>query len=156
MICCRFENAVSVAEKAALIDYSNADVAMLLSNVKMAARARNRGNDLFSSGKYSEASSAYGEGLKYDASNPVLYCNRAVCWSKLGLWEKSVEDCNQALRIQPNYTKALFRRAASNGKVNLLFSHCCTCMCCQDCSYASSFLWFLFQLCCSLDDGQKL
>ncbi|KAG8659902.1 hypothetical protein MANES_02G091500v8 [Manihot esculenta] len=113
----RFENAVSVAEKAALIDYSNADVAMLLSNVKMAARARNRGNDLFSSGKYSEASSAYGEGLKYDASNPVLYCNRAVCWSKLGLWEKSVEDCNQALRIQPNYTKALFRRAASNGKL---------------------------------------
>ncbi|KAF2290713.1 hypothetical protein GH714_015133 [Hevea brasiliensis] len=113
----RFDNAVSVAEKAGLIDYGNAEIAMVLTNVKMAARARNRGNDLFSSGKYSEASSAYGEGLKYDASNPVLYCNRAVCWSKLGMWEESVEDCNQALRIQPNYTKALFRRAASNGKL---------------------------------------
>ncbi|KAF2302281.1 hypothetical protein GH714_033976 [Hevea brasiliensis] len=113
----RFENAVSVAEKAVLIDYSNVDIALVLTNVKMAARARNHGNDLFSSGKYAEASSAYGEGLKYDSSNPVLYCNRAVCWSKLGLWEKSIEDCTQALRIQPNYTKALSRRAASNVKL---------------------------------------
>ncbi|KAJ9172800.1 hypothetical protein P3X46_016007 [Hevea brasiliensis] len=72
---------------------------------------------LGSAGKYAEASSAYGEGLKYDSSNPVLYCNRAVCWSKLGLWEKSIEDCTQALRIQPNYTKALSRRAASNVKL---------------------------------------
>ncbi|OAY60714.1 inactive TPR repeat-containing thioredoxin TTL3 [Manihot esculenta] len=113
----KFENAVSMAEKAGLIDYSNIDIAMVLTNFKMAARARKHGNDLFSSGKYAEASSAYGEGLRYDSSNPVLHCNRAVCWSKLGLWEKSIEDCTQALRIQPNYTKALFRRAASNEKL---------------------------------------
>ncbi|XP_065852148.1 inactive TPR repeat-containing thioredoxin TTL3-like [Euphorbia lathyris] len=113
----RFENAVLVAEKAGLIDCSNVDICMALKNVKMVARARSRGNDLFRFGKYEEASSAYGEGLKYDPANPVLYCNRAVCWSKIGLWEKSIEDCNQALRIQPNYTKALFRRAASNGKI---------------------------------------
>ncbi|WCJ24819.1 TPR repeat-containing thioredoxin TTL4 [Euphorbia peplus] len=113
----RFENAVLVAEKAALIDCSNVEIGVVLKNVKMVARARSRGNDLFRFGKYEEASSAYGEGLKYDPTNPVLYCNRAVCWSKVELWEKSIEDCNQALRIQPNYTKALFRRAASNGKI---------------------------------------
>ena len=28
--------------------------------------------------KFSEACSAYGEGLKYDNSNYVLYCNRAI------------------------------------------------------------------------------
>lgn len=83
----------------------------------MVARARSRGFDLFSSGRYTEACTAYGEGLKHDSSNHVLYCNRAVCWAKIGLWEKSVEDCNQALKIQPNYTKALLRRAASNAKV---------------------------------------
>jgi tetratricopeptide (TPR) repeat protein len=33
------------------------------------------------------------------------------------MWEKSVDDCNQALRIQPSYTKALLRRAASYGKL---------------------------------------
>lgn len=113
----RFENAVAAAEKAGLIDYSNVEVGKLLNSVKLVARARARGNELFSSGRFSEACSAYGEGLKYDTSNSVLYCNRAVCWSKLGLWEKSVEDCNHALKIQPNYTKALLRRAVSNGKL---------------------------------------
>ncbi|XVF60896.1 hypothetical protein PTKIN_Ptkin08bG0085100 [Pterospermum kingtungense] len=113
----RFENAVSAAEKAGRIDYSNIEIAMLLNNVKMVSRARTHGNDFFNAGRYAEACSAYGEGLRYDSSNSVLYCNRAVCWSKLGFWEKSVEDCNQALKIQPNYIKALLRRAASNGKL---------------------------------------
>ena len=118
MIPCRFDNAVVAAEKAGMIDVGNVEVARVLNNVKMVARARSRGNDLFISGRFSEACSAYGEGLKYDTCNSVLYCNRAACWSKLGLWEKSVEDCNQALKIQPNYTKALLRRAVSNAKVS--------------------------------------
>lgn len=117
MCCCRFDNAVTAAVKASMLDYSSVEVAKIVNIVKMVARARSRGNDLFSSGKFSEACSAYGEGLKYDNFNYVLYCNRAICWSKLGLWEQSVQDCNQALNIQPNYTKALFRRAASNAKV---------------------------------------
>lgn len=106
-----------MAEKAGLIDYSSIEIAKLLNNVKLVARARVRGNDLFSAGRFAEACSAYGEGLKYDTFNSVLYCNRAICWSKMGLWEQSVEDCNQALKIQPNYIKALLRRAVSNGKV---------------------------------------
>ncbi|KAK7272413.1 hypothetical protein RJT34_28993 [Clitoria ternatea] len=113
----RFQNAVMAVEKASLLDCSNVEVSRIVNIVKNVATARSRGNDLFSSGKFSEACSAYGEGLKHDSSNYVLYCNRAICWSKLGLWEQSVQDCNQALNIQPNYTKALFRRAASNAKL---------------------------------------
>ncbi|KAF4386536.1 inactive TPR repeat-containing thioredoxin TTL3 [Cannabis sativa] len=113
----RFENAVAAAEKAGVIDYSNLEISMVLKNVKMVARARSRGNELFSSGRFADACSAYGEGLEYDIPNSVLYCNRAVCWSKLGIWEKSVLDCNQALKIQPNNTKALLRRAVSNAKL---------------------------------------
>ena len=109
---------VAVAEKAGLIDYSNVEVAKLLNNVKLVARAHARGNELFSYGRFSEACLAYGEGLKYDTSNSVLYCNRAVSWSKLGLWEKSVEDCNHALKIQPNYTKALHRRVSQMGSLD--------------------------------------
>ena len=86
--------------------------------MRLVARARARGNDLFKSERFTEACSAYGDGLRLDPSNSVLYCNRAACWSKLGLWEKSVEDCNQALKIQTNYTKALLRRAVSNAKVS--------------------------------------
>ncbi|KAJ6301603.1 hypothetical protein OIU77_015833 [Salix suchowensis] len=113
----RFENAVAAAEKAGQIDPRNVEVAVLLKNVRLVARARNRGNDLFKSERFTEACSAYGEGLRLDPSNSILFCNRAACWFKRGLWERSIDDCNQALNIQPNYTKALLRRAASNSKL---------------------------------------
>ncbi|GLU18078.1 hypothetical protein SLE2022_343980 [Rubroshorea leprosula] len=113
----RFEDAVTAAEKAGQIDPRNVEVAVLLNNVRLVARARARGNDLFNSERFTEACSAYSEGLKLDPSNKVLYCNRAACWSKRGLWEQSIQDCDQALRIHPSYTKALLRRAASNSKL---------------------------------------
>ncbi|EOY13238.1 hypothetical protein QUC31_002226 [Theobroma cacao] len=113
----RFENAVTAAERAGQIDPRNVEVAVLLNNVRLVARARARGNDLFKSERFTEACSAYGDGLRLDPSISVLYCNRAACWFKLGRWERSVEDCDQALSIQPNYIKALLRRAASNSKL---------------------------------------
>ncbi|KAL8249243.1 hypothetical protein R6Q59_006111 [Mikania micrantha] len=113
----RFETATAFAERASLIDSGNMEVGTLLKYVKLINRARAQGKDLFNSGRFSEACAAYGEGLKYNLSNSVLYCNRAVCWSKLGLWEKSVEDCNLALNIHPTYIKALMRRAVSNAKL---------------------------------------
>lgn len=114
----RFENAVMAAEKASKIDPRSNEVAMLHNTVTLVARARVRGNDLYKSERYTEASSAYAEGLRLDPCNAILYCNRAACWFKLGMWERSVEDCNQALRFQPRYTKPLLRRAACNNKVH--------------------------------------
>ncbi|XP_057952235.1 TPR repeat-containing thioredoxin TTL1 [Malania oleifera] len=113
----RFENAVTASEKAGQIDPRNVEVSVLVNNVRLVARARARGNDLFKSERFTEACSAYGDGLRLNPSNSVLYCNRAACWYKLGMWERSIEDCNQALQIQSNYTKALLRRAASNSKL---------------------------------------
>ncbi|XP_048563719.1 TPR repeat-containing thioredoxin TTL1-like [Triticum urartu] len=114
----RFDAAVAAAENARLIDPGNAEVGMILNNVRLVARARAQGNELFKAAKFSDASIAYGEGLKYDPSNPVLHCNRAACWWKLDRWEKAVDDCNEALRIQPTYTKALLRRAMSYSKLD--------------------------------------
>ncbi|XXG67433.1 hypothetical protein AAC387_Pa06g0784 [Persea americana] len=113
----RFENAVAAAEKAGQIDPRNVEVVLMLDNMRSVARARARGNDLFNTGKFVEAYAAYGDGLKFDPSNPVLHCNRAACRSKLGQWKRSIEDCNKALKIHPNYTKALLRRAAANDKL---------------------------------------
>ncbi|KZV29697.1 Tetratricopetide-repeat thioredoxin-like 1 isoform 1 [Dorcoceras hygrometricum] len=113
----RFDSALTSIEQARQIDPQNAEISTLLDNVRLVGRARVRGNDLFKSERFTEACSAYGEGLRLDPLNPVLYCNRAACWFKLGQWKQSVDDCNQALRIQPNYTKALLRRAASNSKL---------------------------------------
>ncbi|OIS99021.1 PREDICTED: TPR repeat-containing thioredoxin TTL1-like [Nicotiana attenuata] len=113
----RFENALTSVERAAQADPRSTEVSALLNNVRLVGQARGRGNNLFKSERYTEACAAYGEGLMRDSSNSVLYCNRAACWYKLGQWEKSLDDCNQALIIQPNYTKALLRRAASNAKL---------------------------------------
>ncbi|AQK91027.1 TPR repeat-containing thioredoxin TTL1 [Zea mays] len=113
----RFDHAVSSIDKARIIDPGNTEVITMHNKVKSVARARSLGNELFNSGKFSEACVAYGEGLKQHPVNKVLYCNRAACRFKLEQWEKSIEDCNEALKIQPNYTKALLRRAASYGKM---------------------------------------
>lgn len=113
----RFENAVTAAEKAAQVDPRNAEIVALHKNVRLVTRARARGNDLFKSERFTEACSAYGEGLRLDPSNSVLHCNKAACWFKLGKWEQSIEDCNRALRIHPSYAKALLRRAAANSKL---------------------------------------
>ncbi|KAL3849277.1 hypothetical protein ACJIZ3_011159 [Penstemon smallii] len=113
----RFDSALTAIEKAGQLDPHNFEISILVNNVRLVVRARARGNDLFKSERFTEACSAYGEGLRLDPLNSVLYCNRAACWFKLGQWERSVDDCNQALRIQPNYIKALLRKAASNSKL---------------------------------------
>ncbi|KAI3712109.1 hypothetical protein L1987_70658 [Smallanthus sonchifolius] len=114
----RFEEATSIIEKSGQIDPRNVEIAVLLQNVRSVSRARARGNDLFKSERLTEACSAYSEGLRLDPLNPVLFCNRAACWFKLGQFEKSLEDCNQALVIHQNYTKALLRRAATFSKLD--------------------------------------
>jgi tetratricopeptide (TPR) repeat protein len=40
-----------------------------------------------------------------DATNPVFYCNRAAAFSRIGEYQKAVDDCNQAIRYDPNYGK---------------------------------------------------
>ncbi|CAK9219923.1 unnamed protein product [Sphagnum troendelagicum] len=109
----RFEGAVIAAEKAAYFDPQNAEALPTLKRARAVALARTTGNDLYKAGKILEASVAYSEGLQYDSSNAILLCNRAACRSKLGHYEKAVEDCNAALDAQPHYTKALLRRAHS-------------------------------------------
>ncbi|KAH0753152.1 hypothetical protein KY290_004699 [Solanum tuberosum] len=113
----KFDNACAAIERAAQVDLQSAEVIGLLKNMRLVGRARSLGNELFKSGRYIEACSAYGEGLSRDSLNLILYCNRATCWYKLEQWEKSLDDCNHALLIQPHYIKALFQKAASNVKL---------------------------------------
>lgn len=80
--------------------------------------ARLSGNLLFKASKFSEAFVRYNEGLENDPYNAVLLCNRAACRSKLGQYEKAVEDCTTALNVRPSYSKARLRRADCNAKVN--------------------------------------
>ena len=90
-------------------------------NVRLIVRARDRGNELYESERYTEAIAAYTEGLKFDQYNATLLGYRAECFFKVGYWESSIEDCNHALLILPSYTKIRRQRAASYSKVTSIY-----------------------------------
>ncbi|KAK9272988.1 hypothetical protein L1049_003369 [Liquidambar formosana] len=113
----RLDDALAAAQGAARLDSNNREANMVLRRARAVAQARSNGNEHFKASKFSEACAAYGEGLELDPYNSVLLCNRAACRSKLGHFEKAVEDCNAALNIRPSYSKARLRRADCNAKM---------------------------------------
>ncbi|KAJ6685548.1 TPR REPEAT-CONTAINING THIOREDOXIN [Salix purpurea] len=113
----RFEEALATAQQAARLDPSNGEVSDAVKSVRAVASARLSGNSLFKASKFTEACIAYSEGLEYDSYNSILLCNRAACRSKLGQFEKAVEDCTAALAVHPDHSKARLRRAHCNAEL---------------------------------------
>ncbi|XP_016459246.1 TPR repeat-containing thioredoxin TTL4-like [Nicotiana tabacum] len=107
----RIDDALAAAQRAAQLDGNNKEVNTVTRRTRAVASGRTKGNELFKAGKYADASIAYGEGLDHDPYNSVLLCNRAACRSKLGQFEKALEDCNAALIVRPSFTKARLRKA---------------------------------------------
>ena len=64
-----------------------------------------------------EAIEAWSECLEIDPSNASynskLYCNRATAYSKLRKHDAAIQDCTKTIELDPQYTKAYLRRAAS-------------------------------------------
>ncbi|KAH0850727.1 hypothetical protein HID58_095287 [Brassica napus] len=108
----RFDEAVEAIQRAGQLDGNNREVAMVSLHGEL-----KRGNELFKAGRFEEACAAYGEGLDHDPRNSVLLCNRAACRSKLGQFEKSVDDCTAAISVRPGYRKARLRRVDCNTKM---------------------------------------
>merc|ERR1719208_438818 len=78
---------------------------------------KEEGNTAFKAGNLDEAYRLYSEALLIDPcnrnTNAKLYFNRATVASKLKKTAESISDCDRALNLDPNYTKALLRRAKS-------------------------------------------
>lgn len=113
----RFVEAVEAIQRAGKLDGNNREVSMVLRRAQAVTAARSRGNEFFKAGRFQEACAAYGEGLDHDSRNSVLLCNRAACLSKIGEFDRAVEDTSAALAVRPSYTKARLRRADCNAKV---------------------------------------
>ncbi|XP_056161188.1 inactive TPR repeat-containing thioredoxin TTL3-like [Syzygium oleosum] len=107
----RFDDALEAAQRAARLDSSNKEVNYVIKRARAVAGARYKGNELFKAERFTEACVAYGEGLEHDQHNSVLLCNRAACRTKLGQYDKAIEDCTAALNVRPSYSKARLRRA---------------------------------------------
>ncbi|KAL1138193.1 hypothetical protein AAG570_009885 [Ranatra chinensis] len=75
-----------------------------------------KGNQCFKIGEYKESALAYTEGLRicplmYNQERAILYSNRAAAKMKIDLKESAIEDCSNAIQHDPNYVKAVMRRA---------------------------------------------
>ncbi|XP_038880783.1 inactive TPR repeat-containing thioredoxin TTL3 [Benincasa hispida] len=113
----RFDDALEAAQRAVRLDSHNRETNVVMRRARAITAARSNGNELFKISRFSDACLAYGEGLEHDPYNSVLLCNRAACRSKLGQFEKAVEDCTTALNARPSYGKARLRRADCNAKL---------------------------------------
>mmetsp|Transcript_3170 Transcript_3170/g.11474 ORF Transcript_3170/g.11474 Transcript_3170/m.11474 type:complete len:311 (+) Transcript_3170:3-935(+) len=84
-------------------------------SVEKAEAHKREGNDHFGHGRHEEASLAYSEALRWaPAEAPersVYLANRGACRMKQGRFKECVEDCTAALKLKPQYCKALLRRA---------------------------------------------
>ncbi|ORX84578.1 mitochondrial outer membrane translocase receptor TOM70 [Anaeromyces robustus] len=85
----------------------------------LAKKAKDEGNKLFQSKKYNKAIKQYTKAIELYPDS-VYYGNRAACYNNLGKMDEVIADCTEALKLNPNYIKALKRRAQAYEKVKNL------------------------------------
>ncbi|KAI8991269.1 hypothetical protein BDF20DRAFT_904021 [Mycotypha africana] len=115
------------------ISMSEAEIAALTTEkrAEAAQSLKAKGNAKFSSKAYEEAAELYTLALKFKA-DPIFFANRAACYANLGFNDRVIEDCNEALRLDPVYVKALNRRAYALEKKgeleDALYDFTCVCI----------------------------
>ncbi|XP_051986934.1 mitochondrial import receptor subunit TOM70 [Xyrauchen texanus] len=88
-----------------------------------AQSSKNKGNKYFKAGKYEQAIQCYTDAIglcpkeqKGDLS--TFYQNRAAAFEQQMKWTEVIQDCSQAVELNPRYVKALFRRAKALEKLD--------------------------------------
>ncbi|EDO41747.1 predicted protein [Nematostella vectensis] len=111
--------------KDADIDFSKVELV-----VEVAEKLKVIGNEQFKQQKYEVAKKKYKKALRYldefqnsdmeDNAKKMAaialpcYLNSAACKLKLAEYPSAIEDCNEALKLDANSAKALFRRGQAN------------------------------------------
>lgn len=102
-------------ERTLTLDPDHKKAKLMRTKSKSLKDKKEKGNELFKTGKYREAQETYTEALQIDPLNKdinsKLYYNRALVNTKLGNIREAIKDCNDALKINEQYVKALLKRA---------------------------------------------
>ncbi|CAF0836289.1 unnamed protein product [Brachionus calyciflorus] len=93
--------------------------------LEIAVEKKNQGNVFFQAGKFDKAVECYSEAIENCPNEdknelPKFFQNRAAAYENLKNYEKVVEDCTDALSLDPNYEKALTRRSKALENLNRL------------------------------------
>ncbi|KAJ1959528.1 Serine/threonine-protein phosphatase 5, partial [Dipsacomyces acuminosporus] len=71
-------------------------------------------NSLYAKKQYAEAIEKYTEAINTDPTVPAFLTNRAQCYLHTEGYGAALEDANEALKINPDFIKAYYRRASAN------------------------------------------
>lgn len=114
------DNALKHFRQALSYDPDLTQARTLLKTVQKLDRAKEAGNAAFKAGRYSAAVKLYSEALLVDPSNKgtnsKILQNRAMARMKIKEYKEAVADCDQALKLDPTYTKARKTRAKALGE----------------------------------------
>ena len=118
-------NNVSNAKVTATESSSSSSTAQSKTPFDKAVEIKNQGNKFFQQGKFEEAAKCYSEAIDLCPASdkqelPKFYQNRAAAYENLKQYEKVIDDCTAALKVDPTYTKALMRRAKAYENIDKL------------------------------------
>ncbi|TPX38904.1 hypothetical protein SeLEV6574_g07531 [Synchytrium endobioticum] len=77
-----------------------------------ADEAREKGNEYFKQGNWPEAVKSYSEAIRRNDTDARNYANRAAAYIKLMAFQEGDKDCDDAIKLDPNFVKAYIRKAA--------------------------------------------
>ena len=74
-------------------------------NPQLADEAREKGNALFKEQKFADALKLYTEATKRNPNDARNFNNRAAAYAKLMALPEALKDCEEAIKIDPNFSK---------------------------------------------------
>ncbi|XAR62798.1 hypothetical protein NMG60_11017678 [Bertholletia excelsa] len=75
----------------------------------LAEAFKSKGNKAMQSKLYSDAIELYTLAIALCEDNAVYYCNRAAAYTQIYQYAEAIRDCDKAIEINPNYSKAYSR-----------------------------------------------